>query len=169
MSNNRWPKWDMTLKGVFFRLPPLCGGAKSQTGWKVGGVGGQLYINPERLSQSFNQENNTGITRSSMALLIQLFICAAVISFTEGFDHEDMKQAMLQKLGLTELPRIQKRDLENLVIPAHIKNKYLSMLKLHNKRKKRSVPSLAGILRGIHGNAGGLQLKNGNYFLKMLY
>ncbi|XP_059376964.1 left-right determination factor 2-like [Carassius carassius] len=88
-----------------------------------------------------------------MALLIQLFICATVISFNEGFDHEDMKQAMLQKLGLTDLPRIQKRDLENLVIPAHIKNKYLSMLKLHHKRRRRSLPSLAGILRGIHGNA----------------
>ncbi|XP_026142354.1 lefty2 [Carassius auratus] len=88
-----------------------------------------------------------------MALLIQLFICATVISLNEGFDHEDMKQAMLQKLGLTDLPRIQKRDLENLVIPAHIKNKYLSMLKLHHKRRRRSLPSLAGILRGIHGNA----------------
>ncbi|XP_056624640.1 lefty2 isoform X1 [Triplophysa dalaica] len=88
-----------------------------------------------------------------MALLIQLFLCATLISFTEGFDHENMKQAFLQKLGLIELPRIQKRDLENVVVPAHIKNKYLSMLKLHNKRKRRSLPSLAGILRGIRGSA----------------
>lgn len=94
-------------------------------------------------------------SRSSMALLIQLFLCATLISFTEGFDHENMKQAFLQKLGLIELPRIQKRDLENVVVPAHIKNKYLSMLKLHNKRKRRSLPSLAGILRGIRGSAGG--------------
>lgn len=32
MNNNSWPKWDMALKGVFFRLPPLCQGVKSQTG-----------------------------------------------------------------------------------------------------------------------------------------
>ncbi|XP_012676431.2 lefty1 [Clupea harengus] len=80
-------------------------------------------------------------------------LCVALLVIVEGFSQEDMKEAMLQKLGLGEVPRIHKRDLENLVIPAHIKNKYLSMLKLHNKRRRRALPSLAGILRGIPGNA----------------
>ncbi|XP_023662433.1 left-right determination factor 2-like isoform X2 [Paramormyrops kingsleyae] len=71
----------------------------------------------------------------------------------DGFTLENMKEAMLQKVGLNELPRIHKRDLENLVIPQHIKNKYVSLLKLQNKRRRRSLPSLAGILRGIPGNA----------------
>lgn len=87
--------------------------------------------------------------RASCALCFALLVI-----IVEGFSHEDMKEAMLQKLGLSEVPRIHKRDLENLVIPAHIKNKYLSMLKLHNKRRRRALPSLAGILRGIPGNAG---------------
>lgn len=82
-----------------------------------------------------------------MALFIQLFILTTAISLTQGFQHEDIKQALLQKLGLTEPPRIQKRDLENLVVPAHIKSKYLSMLKLHHQRRRRSLPSLAGIRR----------------------
>ncbi|KAK1171410.1 left-right determination factor 2-like [Acipenser oxyrinchus oxyrinchus] len=80
-------------------------------------------------------------------------LCAMLVVLVEGFTHEDMKDAMLKKLGLNEVPKIQKRDLENLVIPAHIKNKYMSMLNLHNARKRRSLPSLAGILRGIPGNA----------------
>lgn len=77
-----------------------------------------------------------------------------------GFTHEDMKEALLKKLGLSEVPKIHKRDLENLVIPAQIKNKYISMLKLHHARKRRSLPSLAGILRGIPGNAGKITFLN---------
>lgn len=83
-------------------------------------------------------------------------LLASLLSCTAGFTEEDMKQAMLQKLGLTEIPRIQKRDLDSIVVPSHIKSKYLSMVKLHNKRRRRSVPSLAGILRGVHGSAGRL-------------
>ncbi|XP_023694524.2 left-right determination factor 2-like [Paramormyrops kingsleyae] len=78
---------------------------------------------------------------------------AALISLAVPYSLDDLKGAVLEKLGLKELPNIHKRNLENLVIPAHIKNKYLSMLKLHNKRRRRSLPSLAGILRGISGNA----------------
>ncbi|MCJ8736792.1 hypothetical protein PDJAM_G00016510 [Pangasius djambal] len=87
-----------------------------------------------------------------MALLIHLLLCAALISLAQTYSTEDMKEAILQKLGLTELPSIHKRDLESLVVPNHIKNKYLSMLKLHHARRRRSLPSLAGILRRIHGN-----------------
>jgi len=78
---------------------------------------------------------------------------AAFLTFAKAFTHEDMKDALLQKLGLDEVPRIHKRDLENLVVPASLRNKYLSMLKLHHSRRRRSLPSLAGILRGIPGNA----------------
>lgn len=91
-----------------------------------------------------------------MALLIHLLLCATLISLAQTYSTEDMKKAILQKVGLTELPSIQKRDLENLVVPNHIKNKYLSMLKLHHARRRRSLPSLAGILRRIHGNIGKL-------------
>lgn len=81
-------------------------------------------------------------------------LCAALVALGGAFTHQDMKDALLQKLGLDEVPKIHKRDLENLVVPAHIRNKYLSMLKLHHSRRRRSLPSLAGILRGIPGNAG---------------
>ncbi|XP_078399001.1 left-right determination factor 2-like [Cetorhinus maximus] len=68
---------------------------------------------------------------------------------------EEVKAAMLGKLGLTEAPRLAKRDLENVVVPAHVRNKYISMLKVHadKERKRRALPSLAGILRGVPGNS----------------
>uniref|UniRef100_A0A3Q3GDX6 Lefty1 n=1 Tax=Labrus bergylta TaxID=56723 RepID=A0A3Q3GDX6_9LABR len=88
-----------------------------------------------------------------MDLLRACVLFAALFGLAKAFTHEDMKDALLQKLGLDEVPRIHKRDLENLVIPAHIRNKYLSMLKMHHSRRRRSLPSLAGILRGIPGNA----------------
>ena len=83
-----------------------------------------------------------------------VLLCALLLAVVEGFTHEDMKGAMLKQLGLSEVPKIHKRDLENLVVPAHVKTKYLNLLKVHNKRRRRSLPSLAGILRGIPGNAG---------------
>lgn len=89
-----------------------------------------------------------------MDFLRACVLCTALLGLAEAFTHQDMKDALLQKLGLDEAPKIHKRDLENLVIPAHIKNKYLSMLKMHHSRRRRSLPSLAGILRGIPGNAG---------------
>lgn len=89
-----------------------------------------------------------------MDMLRACVLCAALLSLSKAFTHQDMKDALLQKLGLDEVPKIQKRDLENLVVPAHIRNKYVSMLKMHHSRKRRSLPSLAGILRGIPGNAG---------------
>lgn len=89
-----------------------------------------------------------------MDFLRACVLCAALLSLADAFTHQDMKDALLQKLGLDEVPKIHKRDLENLVIPANIRNKYLSMLKMHHSRRRRSLPSLAGILRGIPGNAG---------------
>uniref|UniRef100_A0A8D0D2E4 Lefty1 n=1 Tax=Sander lucioperca TaxID=283035 RepID=A0A8D0D2E4_SANLU len=88
-----------------------------------------------------------------MDFLRACVLCTALFGLAEAFTHQDMKDALLQKLGLDEVPKIHKRDLENLVIPAHIRNKYMSMLKMHHSRRRRSLPSLAGILRGIPGNA----------------
>lgn len=85
---------------------------------------------------------------------IWLLCASAILSLTHSFNQENLKEAMLQRLGLKELPRIHKRDLENLVVPSHIRNKYLTLLKLHHERRRRSLPSLAGILRGYSGNAG---------------
>ncbi|XP_036818397.1 left-right determination factor 2 [Oncorhynchus mykiss] len=84
---------------------------------------------------------------------IWLLCASAILSLTHSFNQENLKEAMLQRLGLKELPRIHKRDLENLVVPSHIRNKYLTLLKLHHERRRRSLPSLAGILRGYSGNA----------------
>lgn len=90
-----------------------------------------------------------------MDFLRACVLCTALFSgLAEAFTHQDMKDALLQKLGLDEVPKIRKRDLENLVIPSHVRTKYLSMLKMHHSRRRRSLPSLAGILRGIPGNAG---------------
>lgn len=89
-----------------------------------------------------------------MVFLRACVLCAALCALVEAFTHQDMKEALLKKLELDELPKIHKRDVENLVIPVHIRSKYLSMLKTHNGRRRRSLPSLAGILRGIPGNAG---------------
>lgn len=89
-----------------------------------------------------------------MDVLRVCVLCSTLLCLVQAFTHEDMKDALLKKLGLDEVPKIHKRDLENLVVPAHIRNKYLSMLKMHHSRRRRSLPSLAGILRGIPGNAG---------------
>lgn len=83
-----------------------------------------------------------------------LLLCAALIGLSGAFSHQDVKDALLQKLGLDQVPHIHKRDLENLMIPARMKNKYSSLLKVHGSRTRRSVPSLAGILRGAPGSAG---------------
>uniref|UniRef100_UPI00398EE190 left-right determination factor 2-like n=1 Tax=Pristiophorus japonicus TaxID=55135 RepID=UPI00398EE190 len=91
--------------------------------------------------------------RSTMVLLGFVFVlCVKVAS---GISHDDIKHAMLRKLGLSEVPQIEKRDQDSTVVPAHVRNKYISMLQLHKEkeRKRRALPSLAGILRGITGNA----------------
>ncbi|NP_001082043.1 left-right determination factor S homeolog precursor [Xenopus laevis] len=92
-----------------------------------------------------------GVTTKSLRLcLIFSTLCLAGIS---AFNPDDIRDALLKKLNLQEVPKLEKRDVENLVIPRHIQAKYMSMLHNHRERKKRSLPSLAGILRGISGNA----------------
>ncbi|XP_067117071.1 left-right determination factor 1-like [Osmerus mordax] len=86
-------------------------------------------------------------------IMIHLLIACAMITLTQGFSQGYLQQAMLEKLGLKEFPKIHKRDLDTLVVPTHLRNKYLSMLKMHHNRRRRSLPSLAGILKGIPGNS----------------
>ncbi|CAI5770879.1 left-right determination factor 2-like [Podarcis lilfordi] len=82
-----------------------------------------------------------------------LVTCALIIAATtNGFTQKGLKQILLDKLGLPEVPALQRTDMENLVIPENTRNKYMSMLK-RRREKRRAMPSLAGILRGVPGNA----------------
>ncbi|NXI36647.1 LFTY2 factor, partial [Galbula dea] len=78
-------------------------------------------------------------------------LCLVVMA--QAFTQEGLKEVLLKHLGLSEVPKLHKTDLVNLVIPDHIKNKYISMLK-RQRVKRRALPSLTGILRGIPGNTG---------------
>ncbi|KAM6279695.1 left-right determination factor 2-like [Porphyrio hochstetteri] len=82
-------------------------------------------------------------------MLCTLCLVVTVRAFTQ----EGFKEALLKQLGLSEVPKLHKRDLVDLVIPDHVKNKYISMLK-RQRVKRRALPSLAGILRGSPGNTG---------------
>lgn len=89
-----------------------------------------------------------------MSVRFGWLFCALCLSMTVGgLTQKGLKETLLQKLQLSEVPKLQKRDVMNLVIPEHIRNKYISMLR-HHRVKRRALPSLAGILRGIPGNAG---------------
>lgn len=81
-----------------------------------------------------------------------LFVLCLVLT-VQAFTQEGLKELVLKQLGLSEVPKLHKRDLEDLVIPDHVKNKYMSMLK-RQRVKRRALPSLAGILRGIPGHTG---------------
>ncbi|XP_053315093.1 left-right determination factor 1 [Spea bombifrons] len=69
-----------------------------------------------------------------------------------SFTPDEIKDALLKTLNLPEVPKLQKRDVENLIVPKKIQEKYISMLHKHRERQRRSVPSLLGILRNIQGN-----------------
>ncbi|NXS30057.1 LFTY2 factor, partial [Pomatostomus ruficeps] len=75
------------------------------------------------------------------------------VLMVRAFTQEVLKEVVLKQLGLSEVPKLHKRDLVDLVIPEHVKNKYMSMLK-RQRVKRRALPSLAGILRGIPGHTG---------------
>ncbi|XP_019404285.1 PREDICTED: left-right determination factor 1-like [Crocodylus porosus] len=88
-----------------------------------------------------------------MSVRLGWLFCALCLCMTvSGLTQQGLKETLLQKLQLSEVPKLQKRDVMNLVIPEHIRNKYISMLR-HHRVKRRALPSLAGILRGIPGNA----------------
>lgn len=83
-------------------------------------------------------------------------LCVLCLVIMVGaFTQEGFKEVLLKRLGLSEVPKLHERDLVDLVVPDHVKNKYISMLKRH-RVKRRALPSLAGILRGIPGNAGNI-------------
>ncbi|NXI67859.1 LFTY2 factor, partial [Anseranas semipalmata] len=85
-----------------------------------------------------------GFARMLCTLCLATMVCA--------FTQEGFKEVLLKQLGLSEVPKLHKRDLEDLVIPEHVKSKYISMLKRH-RVKRRASPSLGSILRGIPSNA----------------
>ncbi|NXD78794.1 LFTY2 factor, partial [Halcyon senegalensis] len=89
------------------------------------------------------------------ARFVQMLCVLCLVIMVQAFTQERFKDVLLKQLGLSEVPKLQKRDLVDLVIPDHVKNKYISMLK-RQRVKRRALPSLAGILRGIPGNAGGV-------------
>ncbi|XP_078256411.1 lefty1 [Rhinoraja longicauda] len=95
------------------------------------------------------------ITKSWAVLLLALVVLELQVAVGSGVSHEGIKHAMLRRLGLSEVPQMEKRDVEKVVVPRHLRNKYISMLRLHKEkeRRRRALPSLAGILRGIPGNA----------------
>ncbi|NWZ97906.1 LFTY2 factor, partial [Nesospiza acunhae] len=89
-----------------------------------------------------------------MDLRCAWMLCALCLVLTvRAFTQERFKEAVLKQLGLSEVPKLHSRDLVDVVIPEHVKNKYISMLK-RQRVKRRALPSLAGILRGIPGHAG---------------
>ncbi|CAN2387487.1 positive regulation of pathway-restricted SMAD protein phosphorylation [Pristimantis euphronides] len=91
----------------------------------------------------------TGNTVMGFIWILGAFLTAT----TRGLTPDDLKDALLKKLNLKEVPKLVKRDIDNVVVPRHIQSKYISMLQKHKERTRRSLPSLAGILRGIQGNA----------------
>ncbi|NXY05556.1 LFTY2 factor, partial [Pteruthius melanotis] len=89
-----------------------------------------------------------------MGLRCAGMLCVLCLTLTvRAFTQEGFKELVLKQLGLSEVPKLHKRDLVDLVIPEHVRNKYMSMLK-RQRVKRRALPSLAGILRGIPGHTG---------------
>ncbi|XP_031452473.1 left-right determination factor 2-like [Phasianus colchicus] len=86
------------------------------------------------------------------ASFTRMLYVLSLVAMAYAFTQEGFKEVMLKQLGLSEVPKLHKRDLVDLVIPEHVKNKYISMLKRH-RGKRRAAPSLASILQGIPGNA----------------
>ncbi|XP_035665546.1 left-right determination factor 1-like [Branchiostoma floridae] len=91
-------------------------------------------------------------------LVCALFSCVLASALAFSADH--VRRALLDRLGGENFPTltVSKRDVE---VPAHIRAKYESMLKLHqalhqapaSRRRKREA-SLATLLRTVHKNPG---------------
>ncbi|NXS92903.1 LFTY2 factor, partial [Jacana jacana] len=88
------------------------------------------------------------------ARVTRMLCLLCLVVTVQAFNQEGFKEVLLKQLGLSEVPKLHKRDLMDLVIPDHVKNKYISMLK-RQRVKRRALPSLAGILRGIPGHTAG--------------
>uniref|UniRef100_A0A8C3MCB1 Left-right determination factor 1 n=1 Tax=Geospiza parvula TaxID=87175 RepID=A0A8C3MCB1_GEOPR len=83
-----------------------------------------------------------------MDLRCAWMLCVLCLVLTvRAFTQERFKEAVLKQLGLSEVPKLHSRDLVDVVIPEHVKSKYMSMLK-RQRVKRRALPS---ILRGIPG------------------
>ncbi|NXE64975.1 LFTY2 factor, partial [Calcarius ornatus] len=81
-------------------------------------------------------------------------LCALCLVLTvRAFTQERFEEAALKLLGLSEVPKLHPRDLADVVIPEHVNNKYVSMLK-RQRVKRRALPSLVGILRSIPAHTG---------------
>ncbi|GCC19741.1 hypothetical protein chiPu_0018504 [Chiloscyllium punctatum] len=93
--------------------------------------------------------------KSPTLTLLSFALLALWAKQVKGISHDNIKYTMLHKLGLSEVPQIEQTDMDNMVVPAHMRNKYIAMLKIHKEkeRKRRALPTLAGILRGITGTA----------------
>ncbi|XP_072406872.1 left-right determination factor 2-like [Chiloscyllium punctatum] len=93
--------------------------------------------------------------KSPTLTLFSFALLALWAKQVKGISHDNIKYTMLHKLGLSEVPQIEQTDVDNMVVPAHMRNKYIAMLKIHKEkeRKRRALPTLAGILRGITGTA----------------
>ncbi|XP_030802033.1 left-right determination factor 1 [Camarhynchus parvulus] len=86
-----------------------------------------------------------------MDLRCAWMLCVLCLVLTvRAFTQERFKEAVLKQLGLSEVPKLHSRDLVDVVIPEHVKSKYMSMLK-RQRVKRRALPS---ILRGIPGYTG---------------
>ncbi|XP_030917814.1 left-right determination factor 2 [Geospiza fortis] len=84
-----------------------------------------------------------------MDLRCAWMLCVLCLVLTvRAFTQERFKEAVLKQLGLSEVPKLHSRDLVDVVIPEHVKSKYMSMLK-RQRVKRRALPS---ILRGIPGS-----------------
>uniref|UniRef100_A0A8C6V7J2 TGF-beta family profile domain-containing protein n=1 Tax=Naja naja TaxID=35670 RepID=A0A8C6V7J2_NAJNA len=82
----------------------------------------------------------------SWALTFALFLAAT----SAGFSEKGLKQILLEKLKLPDVPALQMTDLENLVIPENIRNKYMSMLERHRVKRRALGKHFKFAMKVIH-------------------
>uniref|UniRef100_A0A4W3H9H0 Left-right determination factor 2-like n=1 Tax=Callorhinchus milii TaxID=7868 RepID=A0A4W3H9H0_CALMI len=71
-------------------------------------------------------------------VLLGMMACAlwAVVT-AQGLLPGEVEGALLERLGLAEVPRLGKRDLENVVVPARVRNRYISLLHQHKDKERK--------------------------------